>query len=112
MATSRTGTTSYLQWRRKVLARDKSAGITQCPLCGCTLDHITSRTPDSADPDHITPTPTEDETLSTTAEPYAATAINHAAIDQTPHDNAASPPHPSARRGTPPPHPSQFAPSA
>ena len=55
MATSRTGTTSYLQWRRKVLARDKGAGITQCLLCGCTLDYITTRTPDSAEPDHITP---------------------------------------------------------
>lgn len=55
MATSRTGTTEHLQWRKRVLARDRSAGITNCPLCGRLLDYETSRLPNSAEPDHITP---------------------------------------------------------
>lgn len=53
MATSRTGTAEYLQWRRRVLARDKAAGMTNCPLCDCKLDYQVTRKPDSAEPDHI-----------------------------------------------------------
>lgn len=56
MATSRTGTTAHLNFRRRVLTRDRNAGITNCPICGVTLDYKISRKPDSAEPDHIIPT--------------------------------------------------------
>lgn len=55
MATSRTGTTSHLRFRKTVLGRDRRAGVTNCPICQCTLDYQTSRTPQSAEPDHIIP---------------------------------------------------------
>ena len=53
MATSRTGTAKYKRWRTAILARDKAAGITHCPLCGCVLDYSRGLLPNSAEPDHI-----------------------------------------------------------
>lgn len=58
MASSRTGLTPHLTFRRRVLTRDRKAGITQCPTCGCILDYDISRTPTSAEPDHIIPAAT------------------------------------------------------
>ena len=55
MATSRTGTTRWLNARRACLKRDREAGITTCPLCGVTLDYNVSRLPNSAEADHIVP---------------------------------------------------------
>ncbi len=55
MVTSRTGLTSHLNFRRRVLNRDKAAGITNCPICNVTLDYAITRKPNSAEPDHITP---------------------------------------------------------
>lgn len=55
MATSRTGTASHKQFRTRVLTRDRDAGITQCPLCGVTLNYDTGRQSNSAEPDHIIP---------------------------------------------------------
>ena len=55
MATSRTGTTRWLNTRRACLKRDREAGITTCPLCGVTLDYNVSRLPNSAEADHIVP---------------------------------------------------------
>lgn len=53
MASSRTGLTPHLRFRRAVLTRDRRAGITNCPDCGTTLDYNISRKPNSAEPDHI-----------------------------------------------------------
>ena len=55
MATSRTGLTPHLNFRRRVLQRDRRAGITECPLCQVKLDYDISRKPESAEPDHIVP---------------------------------------------------------
>lgn len=55
MATSRTGTAAHKAWRRKVLRRDQSSGVTHCPLCRVELDYEVSRQPNSAEPDHIIP---------------------------------------------------------
>lgn len=55
MTTSRTGTASHKHFRKRVLARDRNAGVTQCPLCGTPLDYDHGRRPNSAEPDHIIP---------------------------------------------------------
>lgn len=55
VATSRTGTTSYKRWRTQILNRDRTQGVTHCPLCNTPLDYTTSRQPNSAEPDHIIP---------------------------------------------------------
>lgn len=55
MASSRTGLTPHLRFRKAVLGRDRRAGITHCPECGCELDYDISRQPNSAEPDHIIP---------------------------------------------------------
>jgi 5-methylcytosine-specific restriction endonuclease McrA len=55
MATSRTGLANHLHFRRRVLNRDRKAGITHCPECAVLLDYDTSRLPNSAEPDHIIP---------------------------------------------------------
>lgn len=55
MVSSRTGLTPHLTFRRRVLARDRAAGITNCPECGTPLDYNVSRQPNSAEPDHIIP---------------------------------------------------------
>lgn len=55
MASSRTGLTPHLRFRKAVLGRDRRAGVTQCPLCDVTLDYDISRQPNSAEPDHIVP---------------------------------------------------------
>jgi len=53
MASSRTGLTPHLKFRKAVLTRDRKAGITHCPLCEVELDYAVSRMPYSAEPDHI-----------------------------------------------------------
>lgn len=53
MASSRTGLTPHLRFRRAVLTRDRKAGITHCPDCNTELDYDISRKPNSAEPDHI-----------------------------------------------------------
>lgn len=55
MVSSRTGLTPHLVFRRKVLARGRAQGVTNCPDCGVLLDYKISRTPSSAEPDHIVP---------------------------------------------------------
>lgn len=55
MVASRTGLTPHLRFRKAVLGRDRRAGVVNCPDCGCTLDYEVSRTPASAEPDHIVP---------------------------------------------------------
>jgi len=55
MATSRTGLTPHLEFRRKVLRRDKAAGVKHCPICLVQLDYEVTRKPNSAEPDHIIP---------------------------------------------------------
>lgn len=55
MVSSRTGLTPHLRFRKAVLGRDRRAGITDCPDCGCVLDYDISRQPNSAEPDHIVP---------------------------------------------------------
>lgn len=55
MPSSRTGLAPHLHFRRRVLARDKAAGITNCPDCGVLMDYNISRQPNSAEPDHIIP---------------------------------------------------------
>lgn len=53
MASSRTGLTPHLTFRRKVLKRDRAAGVTHCPICTVRLEWDISRLPNSAEPDHI-----------------------------------------------------------
>ena len=55
MVSSRTGLTPHLRFRTRVLNRDRRAGVTHCPDCGIELDYQVSRTPASAEPDHIIP---------------------------------------------------------
>ncbi len=55
MVASRTGLTPHLNFRRRVLTRDRKAGVTHCPECNVQLDYDNSRQPHSAEPDHITP---------------------------------------------------------
>ncbi|MEW2011508.1 HNH endonuclease signature motif containing protein [Microbacterium sp. NPDC078814] len=55
MVSSRTGLTPHLRFRKAVLSRDRKAGVTHCPDCGCELDYEISRQPHSAEPDHIIP---------------------------------------------------------
>lgn len=55
MAASRTGLTSHLKWRKRVLAAGKNNGVTHCPICNVPLDYHVTRKPDSAEPDHIIP---------------------------------------------------------
>ncbi|MEW6917994.1 HNH endonuclease [Trueperella pyogenes] len=55
MAGSRTGTAPHRHFRREVLTRDQTAGITTCPICGATLNYHQSRQPNSAEADHIIP---------------------------------------------------------
>lgn len=53
MASSRTGLTPHLNFRKAVLRRDRKAGITNCPLCNTVMDYDITRQPNSAEPDHI-----------------------------------------------------------
>lgn len=55
MPSSRTGLAPHLHFRKRVLARDRKAGITHCPECGVLMDYDISRQPNSAEPDHIVP---------------------------------------------------------
>ncbi|WP_224744481.1 HNH endonuclease [Chryseoglobus sp. 28M-23] len=66
MVTSRTGLATHINWRKRVLHRDRTAGVTHCPCtepcrhhplepCGVKLDYDVSRQPHSAEPDHIKP---------------------------------------------------------
>src|SRR5690606_13142238 len=68
MASSRTGLTPHLRFRRAVLTRDRRAGITQCPDCGTELDYNISRQPNSAEPDHVAPAAKARELGSTIAQ--------------------------------------------
>lgn len=64
MATSRTGTATYLRNRRRVLAQAKRDGLSQCPGyerrdgqhrdCGRELDYDVPLLDQSAETDHIT----------------------------------------------------------
>lgn len=58
MASSRTGLTPHLRFRRAVLAAGQRAGTTHCPICQVQLDYQVSRKPESAEPDHIMPAAT------------------------------------------------------
>ncbi|MDR2722946.1 MAG: HNH endonuclease [Cellulomonadaceae bacterium] len=63
MATSRTGTAIYRRNRAEVIAAAQAEGLTHCPgftttsgshhECGVRLDYKTSKTPNSAEADHI-----------------------------------------------------------
>jgi 5-methylcytosine-specific restriction protein A len=63
MATSRTGTATYLRNRRRVLRDAQAAGLTHCPgyerrdgqhrACGRELDYATPLLDESAEADHI-----------------------------------------------------------
>lgn len=55
MVSSRTGTSQYKHWRKRVLAAGRAAGVTRCPSCNVLLDYVNTRTPSSAEPDHILP---------------------------------------------------------
>ena len=55
MATSRTGTAAYKQWRAKVLHQAQQDGITHCPRCRVLLDYTTGMRPNGATADHIIP---------------------------------------------------------
>ena len=55
VATSRTGTTTWLNLRRKTLWTAQRTGITNCRYCGTELDYRQSLQPNSAEPDHIIP---------------------------------------------------------
>ena len=55
MATSRTGTTRYINTRRKLMREAQLDGITHCPRCQVQLDYEHGRQPNSAEADHIIP---------------------------------------------------------
>ena len=53
MATSRTGTTTWLKVARQAKAQAQANGQTTCPECGTWLDWERSRQPNSPEADHI-----------------------------------------------------------
>lgn len=58
MTTSRTGTSTYLRNRGRVLRQAQRDGLTHCPgvpgrTCGVQLDYAVPLTPASAETDHI-----------------------------------------------------------
>jgi 5-methylcytosine-specific restriction endonuclease McrA len=53
MATSRTGTSQWKKVRKRALHLAQAQGIERCPYCKVKLDYIVSRTPSSAEPDHV-----------------------------------------------------------
>ncbi|MFF1382784.1 HNH endonuclease [Arthrobacter sp. NPDC058288] len=53
MATSRTGTSQWKKVRKRALHLARSQGIERCPYCRVKLDYDVSRTPSSAEPDHV-----------------------------------------------------------
>lgn len=55
MATSRTGTSQWKKVRKRALHLAQVRGHAHCPYCQVELDYKVSRTPASAEPDHITP---------------------------------------------------------
>lgn len=55
MATSRTGTSTWKNLRKRAIYRARRAGLTNCPLCKVELDYEVSLTPCSAEVDHIVP---------------------------------------------------------
>ena len=56
-AVSRTSTREHKQFRKQVLARAQTMGITHCPACGVKLQYNNNgqRKPNSAEADHIIP---------------------------------------------------------
>ena len=54
---SRTSTKEHKQFRKQVLARAQTLGITHCPACGVKLQYNNNgqRKPNSAEADHIIP---------------------------------------------------------
>ena len=54
---SRTSTREHKQFRKQVLARAQTLGITHCPACGIKLQYNNNgqRKPNSAEADHIIP---------------------------------------------------------
>ena len=56
-AVSRTSTREHRQFRKQVLARAQTLGITHCPACGVKLQYHNDgqRKPNSAEADHIIP---------------------------------------------------------
>ena len=56
-AMSRTSTREHKQFRKQVLARAQTMGITHCPACGVKLQYNNNgkRKPNSAEADHIIP---------------------------------------------------------
>lgn len=55
MATSRTGTATWKNLRKRAIYRAKRAGQTDCPICAVKLDYEVSITPASAEVDHVIP---------------------------------------------------------
>lgn len=55
MPTNRTASAAHIRWRNRVLARDKSRGVTHCPLCGIELSWGKPGLPTSVEADHIVP---------------------------------------------------------
>jgi 5-methylcytosine-specific restriction endonuclease McrA len=60
MATSRTGTTTYLANSNRAKRQAQRSGLTHCPgieennfTCGVELDYRTPRLPNSAETDHV-----------------------------------------------------------
>lgn len=53
MASSRTGSSQWKKVRKRALHLAQAQGISNCPYCARPLDYETSRTPASAEPDHI-----------------------------------------------------------
>lgn len=53
MATSRTGTSQWKKVRKRALHLAQAQSVDRCPYCKVTLDYVTSRTPASAEPDHV-----------------------------------------------------------
>ncbi|MGP5121968.1 HNH endonuclease [Glutamicibacter ardleyensis] len=55
MATSRTGTSAWLNVSRQVIRDAQDRGQTQCPYCGQTLNYKNRRARNGAQVDHVIP---------------------------------------------------------
>jgi 5-methylcytosine-specific restriction endonuclease McrA len=55
MATSRTGTSTWLAVAKAAKRRAREAGQEHCPYCKTWLDYDVGRQPNSAEADHIVP---------------------------------------------------------
>ncbi|WP_431603527.1 HNH endonuclease [Bowdeniella massiliensis] len=55
MASSRTGTSTWIKVSKQALRLARTQGLIRCPICGVELNWSQSRTPSSPEADHLVP---------------------------------------------------------